>query len=269
MNKKNNNRKFVKVLAVIPARYNSKRLPGKPLALIEGKPMIQWVYENVKKCELIDKVVVATDDKRIYDIVKNFGGEVMMTSRHHKSGSDRVAEVARRIPCNIVLNVQGDEPMISPEILKKIILEFKKEPKLNVVTPICRISYFSELFNINFVKVVTDKKGYALYFSRSVIPFIRDKFKTDNLKFYLDIKQDLLKNYRFYRHIGVYGFKRNFLFKFLDMPVGKLEMLEKLEQLRILEYGYKIKTVLVNENPFPVDTPEDLKKIRKIFKNTI
>ncbi|MFN3551285.1 MAG: 3-deoxy-manno-octulosonate cytidylyltransferase, partial [Endomicrobiia bacterium] len=169
-------KKFVKVLAVIPARYASTRLKAKPLALINNKPMIQWVYENVKKCDLVDRVIVATDDERIFNIVKNFGGEVMMTSKKHKSGSDRVAEVAKKVKSEIVLNVQGDEPMVSQYILKKIILEFYKNKFLNVVTPICRIKYFSELFDTNFVKVVVDKNGFALYFSRSVIPFIRDEF---------------------------------------------------------------------------------------------
>lgn len=256
---------FVKVLAVIPARYGSTRLKAKPLALINNKPMIQWVYENVKKCNLIDKVVVATDDERIFNIVKNFGGEVMMTSKKHKSGSDRIAEVAKKINSEIVLNVQGDEPMISEYILKKIILEFYRNKFLSVVTPICKIKYFSELFDTNFVKVVVDKNNFALYFSRSVIPFIRDEFTFKQQNFIIK-DNDMLKKYSFFRHIGVYGYKRNFLFKFLSLPQGKLEKLEKLEQLRILEYGYKIKTVLVDENPISVDTEEDLQKVRKILK---
>lgn len=262
-------RNKIRVLAVIPARYNSVRLPGKPLALIDGKPMIQWVYENAKKCNLIDKVVVATDDKRIYDIVKGFGGEVMMTSKNHRSGSDRVAEVAKKIPSLFVLNIQGDEPMITPEILKKLILELTKEKKAVVVTPICKILYFSELFNTNFVKVVTDKNKYALYFSRSIIPFIRDEFKIEDFKFIFKQNNNILNEYTFYRHIGIYGFKRNFLFKFLALPQTKLEKLEKLEQLRIIENGYKIKTVLVDKNPISVDTEEDLKLVRKILGKSV
>lgn len=254
----------VNVLAVIPARYASTRLPGKPLALINNKPMIQWVYENVKSCKLIDKVVVATDDERIFNIVKRFGGEVMMTSPKHKSGSDRVAEVARKILSKIVINVQADEPMITSKILQKVILEFHKNKFLNVVTPICRIKYLSELFDKNFVKVVVDKNNFALYFSRSIIPFVRDEFEIQQQNFIIK-NNEILNNYNFYRHIGVYGYKRSFLFKFLSLPQGKLEKLEKLEQLRILEYGYKIKTVIVDETPISVDTKEDLNKVRKIF----
>lgn len=255
-----------KVLAVIPARYSSTRLPGKPLAIINNKPMIQWVYENVKRCDLIDKVIIATDDKKIFNIAKNFGAEVMMTSKKHKSGTDRVAEVAKRIYSEIVLNVQGDEPMISPKILKKIILEFYKDKHLNVVTPICKIEYLSELLDTNFVKVVVDKKNFALYFSRSVIPFLRDEFEIKQQNFIVK-NTEAVRNYQFFRHIGVYGYKRNFLFKFLRLPMGRLEKVEKLEQLRILEYGYKIKTVLVDEKPISVDTKEDLDKVKEIFKN--
>lgn len=258
--------KRIRVLAVIPARYNSVRLPGKPLALIDGKPMIQWVYENVKRCGLIDRIIVATDDRRIYDIVRNFGGEVMMTSKNHKSGSDRVAEVAKKIPSSFVLNIQGDEPMVTSDILRKIVLELNREKKAYVVTPICRILYFSELFNTNFVKVVIDKNKYALYFSRSIIPFVRDEFKIKDFKYSFNLETDILTKYTFYRHIGIYGFKRSFLFKFLSLPQTKLERLEKLEQLRILEHGYKIKTVLVDKNPISVDTEEDLKLVREILK---
>jgi len=258
-------KKKLKILAVIPARYGSTRLFAKPLALINNKPMIQWVYENVKNCSLIDKVVVATDDKRIFEIVKRFGGEVMMTSKNHKSGSDRVAEVAKKIYSDIVVNVQGDEPMISSYILKKVITEFFKNRFLNVVTPICRIEYFSELFDPNFVKVVVDKNNFALYFSRSVIPFVRGEFNITQQNFVVK-NEDVIKKINFYRHIGVYAYKRNFLFKFLSLPQTKLEKIEKLEQLRILEHGYKIKTVLVDEYPISVDTEEDLKRVRKIFE---
>lgn len=261
-------RKRIKVLAVIPARYGSTRLPAKPLALINSKPMIQWVYENVKKCSLVDRVIVATDDNRIFDIVKSFGGEVMMTSSQHKSGSDRVAEVAKRINSEIVLNVQGDEPMIAPNILSKVIKEFHHNKYLNVVTPICKIEYISELIDPNFVKVVIDKNRFALYFSRSVIPFIRDVFEWEKQNFIIK-ENDLVGKGIFFRHIGVYGYKRNFLFKFLSLPQGKLENLEKLEQLRILEHGYRIKTVLVKDSPISVDTKEDLEKVREVFKKKL
>lgn len=254
----------IKVLAVIPARYSSTRLPGKPLALINDKPMIQWVYESAKKCPFIDRVIVATDDVRIFDIVKNFGGEAMMTSPNHKSGSDRVAEVAKKVSSDIVINVQGDEPMITPKILSKIIQEFYKDKYVNVVTPICKLEYISELFNPNFVKVVVDKNGFAMYFSRSIIPFIRDNFDLQKQNFVIKDNNFIDKGI-FFRHIGIYGYRRNFLFKFLSLPQGKLEKLEKLEQLRILEHGYKIKTILVEDSPVSVDTSEDLERVRRIF----
>ncbi len=257
--------KKIRVLAVIPARYASTRLPGKPLSLIGDKTMIQWVYENVKKCELIDKVVVATDDIRIYNHVKHFGAEVMMTSKKHRSGSDRVAEVAKKIYSDIILNVQADEPLISKNVLYKTIMECIKNKKVGVVTPICRVEYYSELFDPNFVKVVVDKNFFALYFSRSVIPFVRDSFCFQQQNFVIK-DNEIIEKISFYRHIGVYVFRRNFLFKFLSLPQGKLERVEKLEQLRILEHGYKIKTVLVDESPINVDTEEDLKKVREIIK---
>lgn len=256
--------KLIKVLAVIPARYSSTRLPAKPLVMINGKPMIQWVYESVKKCRIVDRVIVATDDYRIYEMCRRFGAEVMMTSKKHQSGTDRVGEVASKIPSKIVLNVQCDEPMITSHVIAKVVNELLKNKNVYVVTPICRIEYYSELFDTNFVKVVVDKNGYALYFTRSVVPFIRDVFELKQQSFVLKDK-DLINKYVFFRHIGIYGFKRNFLFKFLRLHVGRLEKLEKLEQLRILEHGYKIKTVLVKEKPISVDTYEDLCKVRKIL----
>ncbi|MCX7941115.1 MAG: 3-deoxy-manno-octulosonate cytidylyltransferase [Endomicrobia bacterium] len=257
-------KRHIRVLAVIPARYASTRLPAKPLALINNKPMVQWVYENVKRCKLVDKVIVATDDERIYEIVRRFNGEVMMTSKYHKSGSDRVGEIARKIYSEIVLNVQADEPMIGPDILAKVINELYRNKNVHVVTPICKVEYYSELFDTNFVKVVIDKKGFALYFTRSVIPFVRDGFEFNQQNFVVKNK-DLIEKYTFYRHIGIYGFRHNFLFKFLNLPQGNLEKIEKLEQLRILEHGYRIKTVLVKETPISVDTKEDLDRVRKIF----
>lgn len=264
----NRRNKFIKVLAVIPARYSSTRLPAKPLVLINDKPMIQWVYENVKKCKFVDKVVIATDDYRIYEAGKRFGAEVMMTSKNHKSGTDRVGEVAKKIPSEIVLNVQGDEPMITPVILAKVINELLKNKYVNVVTPVCKIKYYSELFDTNFVKVVVDKNNFALYFSRSVIPFVRDKFEFQQQNFVVK-DSHLIDKYTFYRHIGVYGFRRKFLFRFLSLPQGKIEKLEKLEQLRILEHGYKIKIVVVNENPVSVDTEHDLNEVRRLLKNKL
>ncbi len=256
----------MKTIAVIPARYGSTRLPAKPLLLINNKPMIQWVYENVKSCPLIEKIIVATDDERIFHAVKNFGGEVVLTSKKHRSGSDRVAEVVKNLSCDFVLNVQGDEPMVSRKILTKVILEFCKNKNLDVVTPVCRIYDFKDLVSPNFAKVVFTKDRFALYFTRSVVPFVRDKFSIE--KNYLKISngEQIVKKYKFYRHIGVYGFRKDFLLKYIKLPKSKLENLEKLEQLRILEHGYKIKVVVVQESPISVDTYEDLQMVRKILK---
>ena len=258
----------LKVVAIIPARYASTRLSGKPLVLINGKPMIQLVYERVKKVSLINEVIVATDDKRIFDTVKTFGGKVMMTSKNHQSGTDRIAEVAKNIKCDFVLNVQGDEPLISEETLKKLILEFKKsEPCFNkyvdVVTPICRIKSYEEYVSQNTAKVVFDKNDFALYFSRAPIPFVREI--ADCKLQIINFRKINFKKEKFYRHIGIYGYRKDFLLKYVRMPQSKLELLEKLEQLRVLENGYKIKVVEVKDDSIPVDTWEDLKKVRKII----
>lgn len=255
-----------KVVAVIPARYASTRLPGKPLILINGKPMIQWVYERVKKVSLINETIVATDDRRIFNVVENFGGKVVITSKKHQSGTDRVAEVVKKmehdfVKYDFVLNVQGDEPLISPKTLKKLVLEFRKTKLrfnriVDVVTPICRIKSYNEYISQNTAKVIFDKNGFALYFSRHPIPFIRDIKLIKNKKFFEENK--------FYRHIGIYGYRKDFLLKYVQMPQSKLEKLEKLEQLRILENGYKIKVVVVRDDSVPVDTFEDLKKVRKL-----
>ncbi len=262
--------KKIRVLAVIPSRYGSTRLPGKPLVLIEGTPMIQWVYNRVKSVSLIDEVIVATDDRRIFDVVKKFGGEVMMTSKKHQSGTDRVAEVVIKMEqiskdYDFILNVQGDEPLISPETLKKIILEFKKDVCVNVITPVCRIKNYEEYISPHTAKVVFDKEGFALFFSRHAIPFIREfsNYNSPQTENFFNIK---FKKEKLYRHIGIYGYRKDFLLKYVKMPQSKLEKLEKLEQLRILENGYKIKVVEVKDTSVPVDTLADLEKVREIVK---
>jgi len=259
----------IKVLAVIPARYASTRLPGKPLVLIKDKPMIQWVYERVKEVSVIDEVIVATDDLRIFELVKNFGGKVMMTSKKHQSGTDRVAEVVKKLNSknlkyDFILNVQGDEPLVSKETLNKLVLTYKKNSDVDVVTPICRIKSYDEYISTTTAKIVFDKNGYALYFSRSPIPIIRDVVDSKlNIK---NFKKINFEKEEFYRHIGIYGYKNEFLLKYVKMAQSKLELLEKLEQLRILENGYKIKVVEVKDNSFPVDTWEDLQKIKKLVE---
>jgi 3-deoxy-manno-octulosonate cytidylyltransferase (CMP-KDO synthetase) len=239
--------KILKVLGVIPARYSSTRFPGKALADINGKPMIQWCYESSLKSKLIDKLIVATDDKRIFNAVKKFGGEVVMTSKKHRSGTDRIAEAARKFKCDIVVNIQGDEPFIDYRTIDKAIDALKKDKSSQVSTVAKKITDKKEIRNPNNVKVVFDDDFNALYFSRSVIPFDRDgKGKTN-----------------YYRHYGLYVYRKDYLLKITKLPESPLEKTEKLEQLRVLENGGKIKIVLTNIDSFSIDTPEDLKGIKK------
>ena len=246
------------IIGIIPARFDSTRLPGKPLIEIKGKTMIQRVYEQAMKSKYISKVIVATDDKRIYNEVKNFGGISAMTSKKHKSGTDRIAEAAKKEKCSIVVNIQGDEPFIDPANIDKAIKPLLNDKNLNVSTLSVRITDFDELYDTNNVKVVLDKFNYALYFSRLAIPFEDDIRK--NLK-----KIPIKKN--FYKHIGLYVYRKNFLLKLSKMKASYLEQSEKLEQLRVLENGEKIKVVLTKKDSFSIDTKEDLMKIKSVEKS--
>lgn len=244
----------MKVAGIIPARYASTRLPGKPLILIHGKPMIQRVYEQAKKSKLVTSVIVATDDKRIFDCVKGFGGEVMMTSEKHQSGTDRLSEVAKKINCDIVVNIQGDEPFIDPENIDLAIEPVLKDKKLNVSTLIIKIKNSDELLDVNKVKVVIDRNNFALYFSRNLIPFDMAQKSLNKIK----IGKNII-----YKHIGLYVYRKDYLLKIPKMKTGYLESVEKLEQLRILENGDKIKVMLTKKDSVSVDTIEDLKKINR------
>lgn len=246
------------VAGIIPARYASTRLPGKPLLLIHGKPMIQRVYEQTKKSGLINSVIVATDDKRIYHCVKNFGGEVMMTSKKHQSGTDRLSEVAEKIKCDIVVNIQGDEPYIDPRNIDLAIEPLIKDRNLDVSTLAIKIKEVNDLKDANKVKVVIDKNNFALYFSRNCIPF--DMLEMVNME-QKSSKNFVLGKKIFYKHIGMYVYRKNYLLKFANMKMGYLEKMEKLEQLRILENGDKIKVMLTRKDSVSVDSAEDLKKL--------
>lgn len=245
----------MKALGVIPARYGSTRFPGKPLSQIINKPMIQHVYERASLAEKLDKILVATDDERIYKAVKSFNGEAVMTASDIQTGTDRVYEASRSLDFDIILNIQGDEPLIDPELLNSIVSEFGKDDNVYVVTPVKKIESTDELLNPNLARVTIDKKGFALYFSRAAIPYNRDK----------EI-ENWLEGSGYYRHIGVYGFSKLFLQRFVEMGSSNLENIEKLEQLRILENGYRIKTVLTEYNPVCVDVPQDLEKVEEILK---
>lgn len=241
-----------KTAIIIPARYGSSRLEGKPLIEVEGKPIIQWVYEKAQQTKLADMIIVATDDQRIYDAVKAFGGEVEMTSVNHKCGSDRIREVVDRHPeISYVVNLQGDEPLIKPESIDEVIKNVKDNEIADISTLIREISDEDELNNPNLVKCVTDINGFALYFSRSKIPFERNSGHT-----------------KFYGHLGIYGYKRAALVKMTELAQTPLEKTESLEQLRALENGMKIKTSVVDFKPVGIDTLEDLAKFKEIVKQS-
>lgn len=238
----------MKAVCVIPARYASTRLPGKPLKLIAGKPMIERVYEQAKKAKTLCDVIVATDDIRVFDAVKKFGGKVAMTRTDHKSGTDRLAEVAQNYQdADIVINVQGDEPMIPPEIIDALVNVFLDNKDLQMATMKCPMQE-EEYNDPAAVKVVTDLNGYALYFTRSLAPYPRNK-----------------ENLKVYKHVGIYAYRRDFLLRFAKLQQTPLELTESLEQLRALENGIKIKVLESDFRGVGVDTPEDLIKINEIF----
>ena len=238
------------VLCVIPARYASTRLPGKPLALIAGKTMIERVYEQASLARMPQEVLVATDDTRVEEAVKQFGGKAMMTSPDHPSGTDRLAEVALSYPkVDVIVNVQGDEPMIPPELIDDLAKAFEEDKQLEmatVKTPMQKEDYD----NPNAVKVVTDLNGYALYFSRSLMPYPRKK----------------TEDFKVYKHVGVYAYKRDFLLKYAALPPTPLEQVESLEQLRALENGAKIKVLASDFQGIGIDTAEDLAAANKVFE---
>jgi 3-deoxy-manno-octulosonate cytidylyltransferase (CMP-KDO synthetase) len=247
----------VNIVAIIPARYDSVRFPGKALVDIYGKPMIQHVYERTSLVSLFQQVIVATDDVRIQQAILSFGGNVRMTSEKHKTGTDRVAEVTQDIDADIVVNVQGDEPLIQPEMIEQAIHPLFENPEVAIGTLKHKIEHPDDLFNPNVVKVITDRFDRAIYFSRSPIPYIKGK----------DMRHEGFHNFRFYRHIGLYSYRREFLLKFIGLPHTPLEIVEGLEQLRVLEHGYVIKVVETPYESIGVDTPEDLGKVLALMKN--
>ena len=243
--------KILQITAIIPARYESSRFPGKPLVEINNQPMIEHVYKRVKKAEVIDQVIVATDDRRIVEAVKNFGGKVEMTAKDHKSGTDRIAEVAKDLTTDIIVNVQGDEPLIKPVMIDQIVNPFADNEELIMTTLKKKIADLNEINNPNVVKVVTDINDFALYFTRATVPYQRD---------------DKSGHVDYYKHIGVYAFRRDFLLKYSEMNPSKLEQIESLEQLRALENGYDIKVIETAFDTVGVDTPEDLGYVKELIK---
>lgn len=243
-------------VGIIPARYGSTRFPGKPLAMIAQKPMIQWVYERSVQARLLEKVIVATDDYRIYNAVRAFGGQVQMTDADHNSGTDRVAQVARGQDADIFINIQGDEPLIEPAGIDTLVRLLLDQPECQMATLARPVSNADELTNPNTARVLIDRNGYALYFSRAALPFVRDGGQIS----------EWLHHAPFYNHIGIYGYRKQFLAEFTRLKSLAYEKAEKLEQLRALEYGYRIKVGIVDFVPVCVDVPADIEIVEQKIK---
>ena len=237
-------------LVAIPARWGSTRFPGKPLHLIAGKPLVQHVWERCQKCKEIDDIIIATDDERIMRAAALFGAQAVLTSADHPSGTDRIAEAARSFPDHgIVINVQGDEPLISPALIDQLVRSLRVRPSVRMITAAAPIIDEAQIADANIVKVVFDTAGDSLYFSRSPLPFVRNAGS----------------GARHYRHLGIYGFQRDFLFQFVAWPPSMLEKAESLEQLRALENGTRIHVVLTNDLSPGVDTLEQAQAIERII----
>lgn len=241
------------VVIIIPARYASTRLPGKPLVNINGKPLIQMVYERASGIKKASEIIIATDDRRIEQAVKGFAARVVMTPSNLRSGSERVGFVAKTIDADIVMNLQGDEPLIPTEAVDEAIRILQNDAQLNVSTLACPLTTADEWRNPSVVKVLVNSQMDAIYFSRSAIPFFRDS--------------DFRPVAQLLKHIGVYIYRKEFLMRLLDWDETPLERVEKLEQLRILEHGQKIRVIKSEKNSFGVDTPEDVAYIEKLIKD--
>jgi len=237
------------VIGVIPARYCSTRFEGKVLVDIMGKPMIQHVWERAKQALVLDELIIACDDQRVFDVCKGFGAKVVLTAKGHASGSDRIIEVINPVDAKVVVNIQGDEPLINPMMIDNVARALLDNPKVCMATIMRKIEDPREIHDPNVVKVVVDKFGFALYFSRAPIPCIAPNSEVPAPAYY--------------KHIGLYGYTKDFLFIFRNLPVSHLERIEKLEQLRVLEEGYRIKVLETKFDTIGVDTVEDLEKVKQ------
>jgi 3-deoxy-manno-octulosonate cytidylyltransferase (CMP-KDO synthetase) len=241
-----------KVVVVIPARFGSTRLPGKPLVTLCGKPMVQHVYERAKLAQTVHTVLVATDDQRVLDFVRSFGGHARMTRVDHRTGTERIAEVAVHEPGDIFVNVQGDEPLIDPRAIDTAVAALLQEPPAQIATVATRIRHANDIMDPNVVKAVLDFDDYALYFSRAPIPWIRDT-------------QDKV-HVKYWKHLGLYVFQRDALLEYPTLPQGELEKIEQLEQLRWLENGWRLRVAEVPHDAVSVDVPEDITRVEKLMK---
>ena len=263
-NPQNNNK--TRVVAIIPARYESTRLPGKALLEIAGKPMICWVVESALAARNVERAVVATDDRRIFDAVESAGYEAVMTRRDHKSGTDRIAEVLAALPdAEIIVNVQGDEPLISARTIERAVGELENDPNAGIVTTWESMESPADVLNPDVVKIVIDDRGRAIYFSRSPVPYPRDAArKYGTLAEALHNEPALLSSFR--KHTGLYVYRRDVLLAFTSWPQSELERLESLEQLRALAHGVEIKAIEASSRSIGVDTQEDLERVRSIVE---
>lgn len=241
-----------RVIVVIPSRYASTRLPGKPLVPLAGKPMVQHVYERAKQAQTVHRVIVATDDQRIVDAVTAFGGEARMTRSDHRTGTERIAEVAVHEPGDVFVNVQGDEPLIDPAAIDTAVGALLEEPQAQIATVATPIRHAGDIMDPNVVKTVLDFDGNALYFSRAPIPWIRDTQQKLHVKYW--------------KHLGLYVFQREALLEYSTLPQGELEKIEQLEQLRWLENGWKIRVAEVVHDAVSVDIPEDVGRVERLMQ---
>lgn len=240
------------VIVVIPARYGSTRMPGKPMVPIAGKPMIQHVFERAKQAQTVQRVLVATDDQRIFDAVQAFGGEARMTRADHRTGTERIAEVAAHEGGEVFVNVQGDEPLIDPGAIDTAVAALLEEPPAQIATVATAIRHAGDIMDPNVVKTVLDFEDTALYFSRAPIPWIRDTAQKIHVKYW--------------KHLGLYVFQRDALLEFPTLPQGELEKIEQLEQLRWLENGWRIRVAEVAHDAVSVDVAEDVERVEKLMK---
>jgi 3-deoxy-manno-octulosonate cytidylyltransferase (CMP-KDO synthetase) len=240
------------VVVVIPSRYAATRLPGKPLVNLAGKPMVQRVYEQAKLAQTVHRVLVATDDQRIVDAVQSFGGEVRMTRSDHRTGTERIAEVAAHEPGDVFVNVQGDEPLIDPVAIDTAVAALLEDPPAQIATVATAIRHVPDIMDPNVVKTVLDFDSNALYFSRAPVPWVRDTQQKVHVKYW--------------KHLGLYVFQRDALLEYPTLPQGELEKIEQLEQLRWLENGWKIRVAEVEHDAVSVDVPEDVARVEKLLQ---
>lgn len=248
----------MKVVAIIPSRYGATRFPGKPLALLRGKPMIQHVYERASEVRVLDRIIVATDDERIAEVIRNINGEIAMIHSNYPTGTDALAQVAQEVEAEIVVNIQGDLPVFYPAIIEDAVSILVRSPHAVMSTVKTPIYKWAQWHNPNVVKIVTDREEYAIYFSRSPIPFNRDLCSLS--------RKGNSETILGYRHIGLYVYRKDFLLSFITLPQTSLEQIERLEQLRVLESGYRIVVSNTEHGTMEIDTPKDLQKAERILK---